>query len=127
MLKVGGIWVSSVEVESTLISHPTVLECAVVGKTDQSNLVKPQAFIILNENYSGSEKLVNKLLHTAKKKWQPTNTYAGSSLLMNCPRQPPAKFNALSYEDRHSAYLVPCSPGNDQSDAPRRAKRRAFG
>ena len=31
MLKVGGIWVSPVEVENTLIGHPAVLEAAVVG------------------------------------------------------------------------------------------------
>ena len=32
MLKVGGIWVSPVEVEATLIQHPAVLEVAVVGQ-----------------------------------------------------------------------------------------------
>ncbi len=68
MLKVGGIWVSSVEVESTLISHPAVLECAVVSKADQSNLVKPQAFIILNENHSGSKELANELVAHCKEK-----------------------------------------------------------
>jgi benzoate-CoA ligase family protein len=62
MLKVGGIWVSPVEVESTLISHPAVLECAVVGKTDQSDLVKPQAFVILNEKYTASAELANELI-----------------------------------------------------------------
>ena len=31
MLKVGGIWVSPVEVENTLMEHAAVLECAVVG------------------------------------------------------------------------------------------------
>ena len=31
MLKVGGIWVSPVEVEGALIAHEAVLECAVVG------------------------------------------------------------------------------------------------
>ena len=46
MLKVGGIWVSPVEVESTLIGHPAVLECAVVGKTDQSDRLRPQPFLI---------------------------------------------------------------------------------
>ena len=34
MLKAGGIWVSPVEVEAALISHPAVLECAVVGVAD---------------------------------------------------------------------------------------------
>ena len=43
MLKVGGIWVSPMEVESTLISHPAVLECAVVGITDSDDLIKPKA------------------------------------------------------------------------------------
>src|SRR2546430_6881023 len=36
MLKVGGIWVSPMEVESALISHPAVIECAVVGHEDRS-------------------------------------------------------------------------------------------
>ncbi len=57
MLKVGGIWVSPVEVESTLISHEAVLECAVVGKTDSSDLVKPLAFVILNQGYEPTDEL----------------------------------------------------------------------
>ncbi len=47
MLKVGGIWVSPVEVESTLIGHAAVLECAVIGQPDQSDLIKPKAFVTL--------------------------------------------------------------------------------
>ena len=31
MLKVGGIWVSPIEIENCLIEHPAVLESAVVG------------------------------------------------------------------------------------------------
>ncbi len=49
MLKVGGIWVSPIEVESTLLGHPAVLECAVVGQADASNLVKPKAFVVLKD------------------------------------------------------------------------------
>jgi benzoate-CoA ligase len=47
MLKVGGIWVSPVEVENTLLAHPAVLECAVVGATDTDGLTKPKAFVVL--------------------------------------------------------------------------------
>jgi acyl-coenzyme A synthetase/AMP-(fatty) acid ligase len=47
MLKVGGIWVSPFEVESALASHPSVLECAVVGDEDADGLTKPRAFVIL--------------------------------------------------------------------------------
>ena len=49
MLKVGGIWVSPVEVENTLISHPAVLEVAVVGQEDDERLVKPKAYVVLKE------------------------------------------------------------------------------
>jgi benzoate-CoA ligase family protein len=52
MLKVGGIWVSPVEVESTLLGHPAVLECAVVGQTDSAGLVKPKAFVVVKEGYT---------------------------------------------------------------------------
>src|SRR5205809_7676167 len=43
MLKVGGQWVSPVEVENALIAHPAVLETAVVGDFDSDELVKPKA------------------------------------------------------------------------------------
>ncbi|ACM18573.1 benzoate--coenzyme A ligase [Geotalea daltonii FRC-32] len=49
MLKVGGIWVSPNEVESCLIKHPAVLECAVIGAPDENNLIKPMAFVVLKK------------------------------------------------------------------------------
>lgn len=47
MLKVGGIWVSPAEVENTIVEHPAVLECAVVGMEDEQGLVKPKAYVVL--------------------------------------------------------------------------------
>lgn len=47
MFKVGGIWVSPFEVEQALVSHPAVLEAAVVPRRDEQDLEKPQAFIVL--------------------------------------------------------------------------------
>jgi acyl-coenzyme A synthetase/AMP-(fatty) acid ligase len=49
MLKVGGQWVSPVEVENALLSHPDVLECGVVGHEDKDQLVKPLAFVVLRD------------------------------------------------------------------------------
>ncbi|HTZ35865.1 MAG TPA: benzoate-CoA ligase family protein, partial [Stellaceae bacterium] len=49
MLKVGGIWVSPFEVEEALIAHPAVLEAAVVGHPDADQLIKPKAFIVLQD------------------------------------------------------------------------------
>lgn len=49
MFKVSGIWVSPFEVEQALVSHPAVIEAAVVAREDDEGLTKPQAFVVLNE------------------------------------------------------------------------------
>jgi benzoate-CoA ligase len=61
MLKVGGIWVSPVEIENTLIEHPAVLEAGVIGREDQDDLVKPHASVVLNVGYTGSDILAAEL------------------------------------------------------------------
>lgn len=46
MLRVGGVWVSPIEIESTLCRHDMVLECAVVGAPDEHMMLKPKAFVV---------------------------------------------------------------------------------
>jgi 4-hydroxybenzoate-CoA ligase len=52
MFKVSGIWVSPFEVESALITHPAILEAAVVPAEDRDGLTKPKAFVILKAGQS---------------------------------------------------------------------------
>ncbi|HJV67330.1 MAG TPA: benzoate-CoA ligase family protein [Geomonas sp.] len=66
MLKVGGIWVSPYEVEACLIEHPDVLECAVIGAPDTDNLVKPLAFVVLNEPQQASAEMESQLQEYVK-------------------------------------------------------------
>jgi 4-hydroxybenzoate-CoA ligase len=61
MLKVGGIWVSPVEIENCLSRHPAVLEVAVVGARDEKELVKPKALVVLREGHVGSKELADEL------------------------------------------------------------------
>jgi len=67
MLKVGGIWVSPIEVEACLIGHPAVLECAVVPGRDEEDLVKPCAYVVLNRGYSPSDRLEKEIKDYVKK------------------------------------------------------------
>ena len=53
MFKVSGIWVSPFEVEQTLVSHPSVLEAAVVAERDADGLEKPKAYVVLAPGASG--------------------------------------------------------------------------
>jgi benzoate-CoA ligase len=61
MLKVGGLWVSPVEVENALVAHPAVLECGVVGHEDHDGLIKPMAFVVLRNRVDGSPALAIEL------------------------------------------------------------------
>jgi len=49
MFKVSGIWVSPFEVEQAIVSHPSVLEAAVVAARDDQDLEKPKAFVVLKQ------------------------------------------------------------------------------
>ena len=53
MFKVSGIWVSPFEVEDALLSHPRVLEAAVVPAEDPNGLIKPKAFVVLKDPDDG--------------------------------------------------------------------------
>ena len=61
MLKVGGLWVSPVEVENALVEHPAVLECGVVGREDRDTLVKPAAFVVLRAGVDATPDLAVEL------------------------------------------------------------------
>lgn len=67
MLKVGGLWVSPIEVENVLIEHPAVLEAAVVG-VPVEGLTKMKAFVILREGHAASPALVTELQEWCKSK-----------------------------------------------------------
>jgi benzoate-CoA ligase len=71
MLKVGGIYVSPVEVEAALVTHEAVLEAAVVGREDDQKLVKPQAFVVLKPGQSPSDGLKAALQQHVKDKLAP--------------------------------------------------------
>jgi len=61
MLKVGGIYVSPIEVEEALASHPEVLEAAVVGAEDADALVKPHAYVVVHNDVVADEDLAERL------------------------------------------------------------------
>lgn len=77
MLRAGGIWISPAEIESTLLEHPAVSECAVIGVENEDHLVKPKAYIVLRSGVDAApeteddiRKLVrDKLAHYKCPRW----------------------------------------------------------
>lgn len=62
MLKVGGMWVSPVEVEACLTEHPAVLEAGVIGRRDGDGLVRAHAFCVLSPGAVAGPELTAELI-----------------------------------------------------------------
>jgi fatty-acyl-CoA synthase len=70
IIKSGGEWISSVELESAVVSHPAVREAAVIGIPDDRWQERPLAMVAL---HSGAEVTVADLQHHLSEsvaKWQ---------------------------------------------------------
>ncbi len=66
MIKVGGIWVSPIEVENVLGQHPLVMEAAVIGQRDEHGLEQPTAFVVLHSEVAASDQLATELQNFVK-------------------------------------------------------------
>ena len=71
MLKVSGQYVSPIEVESALMAHEQVLECAVVGQADVDGLTKTVAYVVLHEADAANDELANTLKAFVKNRLAP--------------------------------------------------------
>ena len=64
-------WCSPFEIEAKLIEHPAVLEAAVVAREDETELIKPAAFVVLKHPESASDSLKNDLTSYVKSNLAP--------------------------------------------------------
>jgi benzoate-CoA ligase family protein len=100
MLKVGGMWVSPIEVENALIEHPAVLESGVVGAKDAAGLVKTKAFVVLNEGYPGSVELVKELQDFVKSRIAPQKYPRMIEFVADLPKTVTGKIQRYKLRDR---------------------------
>jgi benzoate-CoA ligase family protein len=68
MMKIGGLWVSPIEIENALIDHPMVAEVAIVA-TSVDGLARIKAFVVLS-GVEPSEALTVELQEWCKKRLQ---------------------------------------------------------
>ncbi len=91
MLKVGGLWVSPVEVENALVEHPSVLEGAVAGREDHDRLVKPAAFIVVRQGIEPSAALAEELQAFVRERIAPYKRPRWVKFLAALPKTPTGK------------------------------------
>ena len=71
IIKSSGYRIGPFEVESVLLEHPAVLECAVTGVPDPLRGFSVKATIVLKSGYEGSSKLTRELQNHVKKNTAP--------------------------------------------------------
>ncbi len=72
VIKSGGEWISSVELENEVMAHPDVIEAAVIAKPDERWAERPLCCVVLREGADvGADELVEHLRPRVAKWWLP--------------------------------------------------------
>jgi len=72
VIKSGGEWISSVELENELMSHPDVVEAAVIAKPDERWAERPLCCVVLRQgSTTTAEQLIEHLRGRVAKWWLP--------------------------------------------------------
>jgi fatty-acyl-CoA synthase len=88
IIKSGGEWISSVELENELMAHPHVLEAAVVAMPDERFTERPLACVVCDEEVSVAE--LRDHLSSRVAKWWIPDTYA---FITEVPKTSVGKFD----------------------------------
>jgi benzoate-CoA ligase family protein len=91
LFKVSGKWVSPTEVESALLAHEAVWECAVIGADDEDGLIKPLAFIVPNIGHDPGEALEQTLRDYVKAELSPYKYPRWIQFVEQLPKGPTGK------------------------------------
>jgi fatty-acyl-CoA synthase len=100
VIKSGGEWISSVELENTLIAHPEVVEAAVVGVPDETWDERPLACVVRKEGSTvGPAELCAYLEDKVAKWWLPERW----AFVAEIPKTSVGKFDKKVLRGRHAA------------------------
>ncbi|MBM3808026.1 MAG: benzoate-CoA ligase family protein [Acidimicrobiia bacterium] len=103
MLKAGGIWVSPVEIESVLIDHEAVQECAVVGRDDGDGLSKPFAYVVLKSQVAGSPELAAALQQFVRERLADYKRPRGVAFVADLPKTATGKLQRFKLREGASS------------------------
>jgi benzoate-CoA ligase len=100
MLKVSGMYVSPFEVEAALMTHPDVLEAAVIGVEDDQHLVKPKAFVVTRPGVAAAPALADALKSYVKDRLAPYKYPRWVEFLPELPKTATGKIQRFKLRNR---------------------------
>jgi fatty-acyl-CoA synthase len=81
LIKSGGEWISSVELETAIVSHPDVVEVAVIARPDPRWMERPVAYVVLRDSSATTaEELLRHITPMVAKWWLPDEIVFMSTL-----------------------------------------------
>jgi fatty-acyl-CoA synthase len=99
LIKSGGEWISSVDLENALMAHPAVAEAAVIAVAHEKWTERPLACIVFKQGHSASPGELNGHLAGTFAKWQLPDRY---EVIDAIPRTSTGKFWKLKLRERFS-------------------------
>ncbi|OBK24105.1 long-chain fatty acid--CoA ligase [Mycobacterium asiaticum] len=99
VIKSGGEWISSVELENCLIAHPDVVEAAVVGVPDERWQERPLAVVIPREGAAVSAEDLRKYLADKVVRWWLPERWAFADEI---PRTSVGKYDKKAIRSRYA-------------------------
>jgi len=104
LIKSGGEWISSIDMENEIMRHPAVLEATVIGLSHPKWEERPVAFVVLKSDFKGKiipgEILDH--LHKVFSKWQLPDKVL---FLDQIPKTSVGKFNKKLLKDKYKDLL----------------------
>ena len=92
LIKVGGIWIAPSEVEHCLLSHPDVVECAVVG-FEEEGLTLTRAHVVLRVGSAASDELAAALQDHVRGRLSPHKYPRDVRFVAELPKTPSGKID----------------------------------
>lgn len=99
VIKSGGEWISSVELENHLMAHPDVLEAAVVGVPDDRWQERPLASVVVREGATVTPERLKEFLTGRVAKWQVPE---GWTFIEEVPKTSVGKFDKKVLRRRYA-------------------------
>jgi fatty-acyl-CoA synthase len=100
VIKSGGEWISSMELENALMAHPDVAEAAVIGVADEKWGERPLATVVLQQGASTSAADLRDFLATKVPRWQLPERW---SFLDEVPKTSVGKFAKTRIRDAYAS------------------------
>jgi fatty-acyl-CoA synthase len=104
LIKSGGEWISSVELENELMAHPLIREAAVIGIPDPKWSERPLACVVLEDGAQLSKQDVLDFLAPKVAKWQLPDDVV---FIDEVPKTSVGKFSKKTLRERFAAHVVP--------------------